>query len=93
MTGAVIGLGGIQGRISNGSPVRLDDGREGWVYGCTFARIKVDEPITSEMVTGVAEYTIRLTSGRGFVSKPAAMVRRLARDPMPATTFKPLGAA
>lgn len=96
MSGSIICLGGVQMdiRFKNGTPVRLDDGREGWVQGCTFERIAMnDDPTSPEIVTRIADYAVRLTSGRGTVSKPAMKVFRLARDPRPAQPITPKGAA
>ncbi len=80
---AVIALGSIAGSlIRKGTPVRIKDGRIGWVWGYEFA--------TGRTTVILEAYVIRLTHGRGTLLAPPGDVERYD---VRAATNHPQGAA
>ena len=79
MSAQVIGLRAVT-RLRNGTPVRLSDGREGWVMGCKLCReAQSDDPSAPDVITRVSYYEVRLTRGRGTVAADPAKLQKLAR--------------
>jgi len=84
----VVALAGVQfdRRLRNGTPVHLDDGREGWVEGVELS--------TREPIVNFTAYRVKLTSDRGTVTVPVGKLQPLAREPYPVrTALDPKGAA
>ncbi len=84
---SVLGCGSTRSamRLTAGTPVRLCDGREGYVQDVELQRVaRSDDPAAPDITTRVTHYSVRLTAGRGTVAVTPAKLRIIGGMPRPA---------